>query len=236
MSKQCGNCGAVANDFDRVCGNCGTPFAPAPAMQNQYAPNNTPNYGAPGPYAPPVDPLADGQKKPAGKKPNLGALKARVREMKKKQLLTYGGTCAAIVIVLIVLISLVGGSGAKSAMKKYMSAIQKDKPGKMASVLYVRHGQDADDYAEDRVENERKHCDKIKFEILDVEKLKKKELEDLKDRLHDEGFDDTDKIKSAATVAVKTVKKDGSEKDVEFDTYTVVKLKGKWKVVSYSYY
>ena len=267
MSKYCGNCGAMANDNDRICGNCGAPLPNAPAAPAappaEPAPNyGTPGYGAPGYGAPgygtpnynaqapsaSVDPLADGTAQ--APKKGLAAMKAKFKNMNKQDLLKYGGICAGALVILIVIIALLsalaGGSGYKKAVKKYMQAIQKDSPSKMASVLYLPKSMKAKDVAEEAVEEARNYFEdkldsdkyKIKYEILDAEKMDKDTLEEWKDDLDstnafgsDYGYSNVSSIRKGVIVYVKMTASKGSKRVVEYTELYLFKVSGKWKII-----
>ena len=230
MAKFCGNCGAPANDNDRLCGNCGAPLpnvpaapAAAPTAANTYAPGGNPQpYGVPNDGAQPNVPTYGN---PAGGDILGGNVyKPPMDPAKKKKILTFGiiGVLAAVIIV-VGSILLAGSTGYKGAIKKYFKAINSQNYKKYSAVALDPMGED--DFEYDLCED----IQKVKYKIISKKKLDKSDLEDLNEWLEDK---DLGTAKKGFDVKIKINYRNSSgEKDHDVIHLSVVKVGAKWKII-----
>jgi len=234
MAKFCGNCGAPANDNDRICGNCGAPLPNVPA-QTYNAPAQTYNNAPATGYnnAP-----ATGYGNPAYGAPNgdiLGgnAYKPPMAPEKKQKIVKFGAIGAVIaVLIVIVSIFIAKGSGYKGALKKYFNAVEKGNWDKYSKVALLADnelgGEYIQEYLKESFEASSKPIKKIKYKVVSKKKLSKSDIEDF-----NEEFEGVVTVKKGYELEVKITTKttDGKKKTTTNEMY-VLKIDGKWKVIS----
>lgn len=228
MAKYCGNCGAAANDNDRICGNCGAPLPNVPA-QTYNAPVQTYNNAPATGYnnAP-----ATGYGNPTYGAPNgdiLGgnAYKPPMAPEKKQKIIKFGAIGAVLaVLIVIVSIFIAKGSGYKGALKKYMNAMEKGNWSKFKQVsLLASEGVIDQDEFEEKAED----IKSIKYKIKKTEKIDKDDLEEINESLKFMGVDKTIKKGYVVTVEITTKTDDGETEEDTVEMYAA-KIGGKWKV------
>ncbi|MBQ5969571.1 MAG: zinc ribbon domain-containing protein [Clostridia bacterium] len=220
MAKFCGNCGAPANDNDRLCGNCGAPLpnvpaapAAAPTAANTYAPGGSmsapahglQSYGVQAPGTP-TEPIqgsmpAYGPQGGYGYDP-LATGPMTVPPVQKKTLngKTIGIIAAAVVVVIAVVVTLVltlggknknGASTYEGAVKQLCQALSDNDAKKLYQVVLSKSGYDEDDVADRYELGDYK---KVTYDIKSKEALDKETINKLKELLNEAGYKDADKI------------------------------------------
>jgi transposase len=220
MSKICNNCGNILEDDAVFCGNCGTMYTAAPVEAPVEAPVQ--------------------EEAPAPKK--------------KFNLMTLIIAAAGALTLLILMIALLASGGKKSAVKNYekvmngkVNALTKMAPKDYWKYLEDEEDVDIDELKEEfeemlegqqeRWEDEYGKNVKIKIKMEDSKKMKKKDLKNLAEALADRyEFISKKDVKKAFEVDLEmTIKGRDDEDDSEMEA-AVVKIGGKWYLISYSEY
>ena len=139
--------------------------------------------------------------------------------------------CVAAIVAIILCVCLFGG-GAKKAAKKTMKAMIKGNEKTIAKMLSARYGDkdDRETYAEYLALDD--DDVKVTFKIKGTEKVKKDDLEDIKEAVADGGELDEKDVKKAVKVKfeVTTKDKDSGDKDTNTVRFIMTKEKGSWKL------
>lgn len=160
----------------------------------------------------------------------------------KNIVLVAGGV--AVLIVLVLLFTLIGGTGAKGAVKKYMKAMTK-KNGAKTIISYtlpedyikeLKDDDEWDDIIEEKNDDLESELEDVKIKIKKIEKKDKLSEKELKGAqlLYEMCFDDIDDIEvtKGYEYKVKVQSIEDGDKDTDNIRVCVLKLKGDgWKVL-----
>ena len=205
MSKFCENCGAEMNDNDVTCPHCGPQAEPA--------------------AEPVVENTANGASNSAN-------------SMDTKNIAIIGGIAVAVIVVLIIIFNIFG-KGWKKPIDNYFKGMVKGDTDKYLSAYpeFMDMGDTIDDeYMEDRVDElEDEYGEKLKvsYKITKKEKIKKDDLEDVKEYI-EERYEEDVKVSKGYELKVKATIKGKDDEDTESQKMYVYKIDGKWKYFSVS--
>ena len=237
MSKFCGSCGASMEDDARVCGACGAPFA----TENASAPVNPAN---------PVNPTM-----PVNPVNNVTNPVASMSADQKKKLtiiaVAAGAGFVAIIALIIVLNIVLSNTGYKGTMNKYFNAIEDydvDAATELISdATYATGWYDYDeaefeenkkDYVKENVSSTLESFEdkvgnkvKIKYEIVDAEKISDRKYDEFLETLEEVYDYDTSNITKVMEVDYTlNLKGKKNKRTVYPPTMYLIKEDGKWTV------
>ena len=244
MSKFCTNCGSILDDNAMFCPNCGavdgqsneeTAPAPAPVNDDPFSYGGAPSYTEDAP--------AYVEEQPQEKANPLKGITDKLGDMKN---LIIGAVAAIAVIFLCVLLF---GSNPNKAIKNY-EAVMNGNAGKVTSLApgaYWKYVKDEEDVTKSDVKKEFKDQwedlkeemedqygknVKIKIKVTDKKKMSKKDLEEIAEKIEDNYEIDEKKVKAGWEMECEMTIKGREDDDEVENTLYVVKISGKWYVVS----
>jgi len=204
MGKYCGNCGAAANDNDRICGNCGAPL---------------PVDGAPGANSAAL--LNNKKKKLSGKTTGiLAAVVVVVIAVAVTLALTLGGKDKDQYETDISY----QATTYQDAIKLFFEAWEEGDAKKIGGVAYLK----GEDDSQLKVLN--MPLQSIDYTIVRDEEMDQEELEAMKEEAMEAGYPDIDKIAQAREVDVEAVFTSNGYQEETDAGLIVLKIGDHWKV------
>lgn len=251
MSKVCFNCGEIIEDDSSFCTKCGTRQDATAA-----APENKPNA-----FAEAVDNMKPAVNEALEKgKAMAGEIAEKVKSVKVDDLVAKAKAepvkylvpaLAAVAVVLVVLIVLLAGKPYTGALNTMMDVVGKgkvEKIEKMAPAEYwdyfedmydtdvedmIDEMSDAWEEAIEDMEDEYGDNIKVKYKVVKEKKLSDRKLSKLADALDDQYDIDGDTVKAAYDLEVEMTIKGSEDDDTNETDLSVVKIGGKWYLISY---
>ncbi len=229
MARFCSYCGAVMEDTDKVCGQCGTP-----AMEY---------YGSDQRESAPRERIQRPRNsRPLGSGQSISIDKAKVNLIIKLAI----ALVAVIVLGVITYKVITTFTGYNATIRKMVKALEKDDVDTLDALAssvseeyytflygsdyfeyYEKAVSDALDDFEDSVGN----IKSISYEITDVTEISDRRMNDFKDELTESFNMDTDDITDINRVYLKlTVKGKKKSSSFNVDKLYVIKEAGKWKI------
>lgn len=215
MAKFCEKCGTQIEDDARVCGNCGSFVEPDSSKMN------------------PSDILKNVD----------GESVKKITESVKKFL-----PAIAAVIVLIFIVGALANSGYKGTVKKIFKSLENANEKTLISCVsdfeldWYYDGDKAErkDDVKDKLEDRKDYLEeyygknfKIKYKIIESEKLSDDDFEEYLEYLEDYTDYSTKKIKAVRDVEVEVTIKGSEDEDTEEYSLRLIKEGGKWKILSH---
>lgn len=230
MSKFCKNCGVEMEENTVLCTNCG-----AIEKRSEILPEEV----------------------RIERSPVIQVVEKVTRTVKENpKFFAFCGAVVAIFLVIVVLVSnLLGGGGYKKAVKNYMDVSFKgkaDKIEKLAPKEYwdfikkenkeftveelIKATEERSDATLKALEDKFGEKAKVKYKIIDKDKLSKRKLNKIKESIEDEFGINKKLVKACCQVDVELSVK-GSKDEFEDETeMTLIKIGGSWYVVQYQDY
>lgn len=216
MAKFCANCGAVMEDTDRICGQCGTP-----AMDGGMGQAAGVQSGASKPI------------KPAGS------------DISKYIKWAIIGVVAIVVLVIAVNV-IKKFTGYNATIRTMVKALKNDDVDTLIDISssisdevyshdygnnYEKEYDNLVDNALDMFEDKVGEIKKISYEITDITETSERRLNDVKDELIDRFNMDVDGIKRIVKIDMRlTVKGDRKSNTYNVDSLYLIKEDGGWKI------
>ncbi|MDE5889048.1 MAG: hypothetical protein K2H20_03415, partial [Bacilli bacterium] len=149
-----------------------------------------------------------------------------------------GATIAVIVVAVLLICGVYLNGGSKGVVKSFAQAYVKSDAKKITKLMhkdyldtYEDMGFDLEETLEDTFDDYDDEDYKVlSYEIIDSEKLEKKDLKDLAEDLEDNCDIDEDTVKAAVVYTIKFKVDDDGDKDTMKTEVTAVKIKGKWYI------
>ena len=225
MAKFCANCGFQMDDEDKVCGQCGTPFAGAQAAPAQAAPAQV----APAQTAP-----VQTAEKPA-------------KDKGGNKIIMIVVAAIAFIIVAVIAVNIIGSNtGYKGTLNKMVKALQQNDIASLEAMAssvsdetYTSwYGKDMYEHYDESISNTLdKYEDnvgkikKITYEISDEMEFSDRRLEETKDNLIDSYNMDVSGLKKILKVSLKVTVK-GTKKSATYSVNNLylIKESGGWKL------
>ena len=229
MSKFCKNCGVEMEETAVFCTNCG-----AMEERSEIFPEEVKIEKSP------ATQFAD-------------KVTRTVKENSK--FFTFCGAVVAIFLVIVILISNLFGGGYKKAVKNYMDVSFKgkaDKIEKLAPKEYwdfikkenkeftieelIKATEEKSDATLKALENKYGEKVKVKYKIIDKDKLSKRKLNRIKESIENEFGINKKLVKACCQVDVELSVKGSKDKFEDETEMTLIKIGGSWYVVQYQDY
>jgi len=253
MSKVCFNCGEILDDDSKFCTKCGTGMdteAPAPEKKSDAITEAVDK------VKPAVNEALEKGKEVAGeiaqkvKAIKVDELLAKAKAEPVKFLIPVAAV-AVVIVLLVVLLSAKPYTGAVKTMLDVVGKGKVEKLEKMAPAEYWdyfedKYNMDVDDAIDemedawedsmDAMEEEYGDNVKLKYKVLKAKKLSDRKISKIADALDDQYDIDGDTVKAAYDLELEMTIKGSEDDDTNEMDVTVVKIGGKWYLISYSSY